>query len=64
MDDRCDKLPTLRAESRQFAATALACNQPPPVFDAPFEFCEDFQRQKTTVPGLSHVVCVILRLVQ
>ena len=35
----------------------------PPLGVTPFEFCRDFQRQKTKVPGRScGVVCVIVRL--
>jgi len=58
----------LRIESCQFAATAPAFNLPhlhlaPPLGLTAFEFCQDFQQQKTRVPGLlCGIVCVILRL--
>ena len=73
VDAQCDKrdqtkLTTLRAESRQFPATAPAFNPPhlhlaPPFGVTAVEFCRGFQQQKTKVPGLScSVVCMILRL--
>jgi len=35
----------------------------PPLEVTPFEFCRDFQHQKTTFPAMSHgIVCVILCL--
>jgi len=49
-------------------ASKVAFNLPhlhlaPPLGVAVFEFCRDFQHQKTRIPGLScSVVCVILRL--
>jgi len=58
----------LCVESRQFSATAPAFNLPNlhlvlPLRVTPFEFCQDFRHQKTTVPGLLFgAVCVILRL--
>jgi len=63
-------LTTPCVKSCQFAATAKlsAFNQPnlhlvPTFVVTPFEFCQDFQRQKTIVSGIScGVVCVILRL--
>jgi len=66
----CDraKLSALRVESRQFSATATALNLPhlhlaPLLLVTQFEFCRDFQQQKTRIPGLlCGIVCVILRL--
>ena len=57
---------TLRVESRQFSAAAPAFNLPrlrlaPPLGVTPFEFCRNFRRQKTRLPGLScGVVCVFV----
>jgi len=74
VDAQWDKLATepswqlIHVKSRQFAATAPAFNIPhlhlvPPLGVTPFEFCWDFQHQKTRVPGLScGIVCMILRL--
>jgi len=62
------KLTSVRVESRQFSATTLAFYQPHlhlalPLRVTSFEFCRDFQHQKTRVAGLSRgVVYVILRL--
>jgi len=67
MDAQCDRLVTerswqcfvLKVTSLQLRRLHLA----PPLGVTLFEFCRDFQQQKTRVPGLScGVVCVILRL--
>ena len=71
VDALCDrpKLTTLHVECCQFSVTAPASNLPhlhlaPPLGMTPFEFCRDFQQQKTTVSGLScSIVCAIVRLV-
>jgi len=56
----------LRVKSRQFSAASPAFNPPhvPSLAVTPFEFFQDFRRQKTRIPVLLlyGVVCMIQRL--